>query len=188
MIICIEKGEIMKVCIYARVSTDQQELDQQISSCRKYCEARELEVMGIFYDILTGKDMIRPQFIEMNKQIFDLKRFDGVVVFRFDRLGRNAQDLLFYVEKLEKNNIKLFSISESIDTSSPIGKMMMTVIFALAQFEREAISEATKQRLKAKKDNKEPIGRPKGAKDKRPRKRSGYHVRWAKINKKMGGE
>jgi len=172
-----------KVAIYCRVSTDKQELEQQIESCKKFCEYKGYEYT-LFSDIMSGKDMQRPQFLDMLSRIRRFE-FEGIVLFRFDRLGRNAREVVTLLEELENKGIQVISLNENIDTTNPIGKAVRDIIIRLAQLERENISLATKQRLQAKKDNGEHWGRPFGSKDKKERKKDGYKERWKKKKPKF---
>jgi len=169
----------LSVAIYCRVSTDQQELAQQIESCKKFCEYKQFNYT-LFSDIGSGKNMLRLNFLNMLNRIRQ-REFDGVVVFRFDRLGRNAREVCTLFEEFENKGIQVFSLNENIDTSSPVGRAIRDIIVRLAQLERENISEATKQRLQALKSLGKRLGRPTGSKDKNVRKKSGYISRWEKL-------
>ena len=137
----------MKVCIYCRVSSDSQELDQQIAACKRFADYRGFEVAAIYSEV-GGAKAKRPQYLQMVKDLRDYK-YDGVVVFRLDRLGRNARELALFIDELENKGIKVFSVNESFDTSTAIGRAMRELIYIFAQLEREQISEATRQRLQA---------------------------------------
>lgn len=173
----------MKVAIYCRVSTEGQELEQQIESCKKFCEYKGFEY-DLFSDIGSGKDFKRIKFLEMLDRLRKLE-YSGIVIFRFDRLGRNAREVVTLFEELENKGIQVFSLNENIDTTSPIGRAVRDIIIRLAQLERENISEATRQRLQALKNLGKKLGRPKGSKDKNKRKKEGYKERWKK-NKRGG--
>ena len=160
-----------KVCIYNRISTDKQELEQQIVSCKKFCDFKEYEVVDVFMDIGSGKDFFhRPNFQVMLNNLRQFK-YDGVVVFRFDRLGRNTIECIKFFDEMESKGIKLFSINESIDTTTAIGRAIRDFIIRLAQLERENIAESTRQRLTALKKMGKVLGRPKGSTDKKKRTR-----------------
>ena len=173
----------MKVAIYCRVSTDKQELEQQIESCKKFCEYKQFEY-ELFKDIGSGKNFKRKDFLTMLDRIRK-REFEGVVVFRFDRIGRNAREVVTLFEEFENKGIQVFSLNENIDTTSPIGKAIRDIIIRLAQLERENISEATKQRLQALKNMGKKLGRPSGSKDKKERKNEGYKERWKRGGKKV---
>lgn len=173
----------MKVAIYCRVSTEGQELEQQIEACKKFCEYKNFDY-NLFSDVGSGKNFKRVNFLEMLSRIRKLE-YGGIVVFRFDRLGRNAREVVTLFEEFENKGIQVFSLNENIDTTSPIGRAVRDIIIRLAQLERENIAEATKQRLQALKNLGKKLGRPKGSKDKNKRKKEGYKERWKK-NKKGG--
>lgn len=125
---------------YVRVSTDDQTTDQQRD---------ELKAAGCerFYeDVISGKSKERP---ELDKMLEALRPGDQVSVVRLDRLGRNLKHLLTLVEHFEKGGVDFVSLSESIDTSSPTGRLTFSLFGALAQYERDLISERTKSALKA---------------------------------------
>lgn len=174
---------MVKIAIYCRVSTDQQELEQQIISCTKFCEYKQFEYT-IFKDIGSGKNMNRPQFLDMLNRIRK-HEFGGIVVFRFDRLGRNAREVVTLFEEFETKGIQVFSLNENIDTTSPIGKAIRDIIIRLSQLERENISAATKQRLQALSNMGKKLGRPSGSKDKNRRNNEGYKARWKRGGKKV---
>ena len=167
----------MKVAIYCRVSSEGQELEQQIQACIKFCEFKGFEYK-IFKDVGSGKNMERKDFQEMLTRI-RLKEFAGIVVFRFDRIGRNAREVVTLFEELEHKGIEVYSLNENIDTTNPIGRAVRDIIIRLAQLERENISVATKQRLQALKNLGKSLGRPKGSKDIKDRKKAGYLLRYA---------
>jgi DNA invertase Pin-like site-specific DNA recombinase len=148
----------MKVVIYARVSTEKQELEQQITACQRFCEYRRLEIVKVYSEIISGAKTKR---LEYDKLIKELRRglYDGVVVFRLDRLGRRARELALLVDELENKGIKVFSINENFDTSTAMGRAMRELIYIFAQLEREQISEATTQRLQALKNLGKKLGR-----------------------------
>lgn len=175
---------MIKVAIYVRVSTVDQELDQQIHSCKKFCEFKGFKIGKIYKDIGSGKDYFkRPEYNEMLKDLRAMK-YMGVVTFRFDRLGRNAREATTFFEEMENKGIKIYSLNENLDTSTAIGRAVRDIIVRLAQLERESIVEATKQRLQALKNMGKTLGRPKGSKDKRLRRKSGYYGNKNRSNKR----
>lgn len=138
----------LRVAVYCRVSTDEQELEQQIAACRRFCEYKGFEVADLYSEKISGFKAKRPQYQKMVTRLHHMD-YDGVVVFRLDRLGRNSRELSLLVEELEAKGVKVFSINESFDTSTAMGRAMLGLISIFAQLEREQISEATKQRLAA---------------------------------------
>jgi DNA invertase Pin-like site-specific DNA recombinase len=144
----LTKSDRMKVAVYARVSTKDQELDHQMEACRRFCEYRHFEISREYSDVGSGTNFGRPAFQELLR---DLRAgiYDGVVVFKLDRLGRRARDLSLTVDELERRGIKVMSITEAFDTTTPTGKAMREMFFILAQLERDNISESTRDRLAA---------------------------------------
>ena len=146
-IVGYEGGE-MKVAIYARVSTEEQELEQQINACRRFTEYKGFDVVAVYSERISGAKAKRLEYLKLVKEL-RLGKYDGVVVFRLDRLGRNARELALLIDELENRGIKVLSVNESFDTSTAIGRAMRELIYIFAQLEREQIGEATKQRLAA---------------------------------------
>lgn len=136
----------MKVALYARVSTDEQELEHQIAACKRYCDYKGFEVAAIYSEKLSGAKAKRPEYLKMVAELRSCK-YDGVVVFRLDRLGRNARELALLIDELENKGIKVLSVNENFDTSTAMGRAMREIVIVFAACEREQIGEATKQRL-----------------------------------------
>lgn len=169
----------MRVALYVRVSTDAQELEQQLAACRRFCDFKQFEVGDVFAEIGSGKTCARPRFQDMVRGL-RARLFDGVVCFRFDRLGRNAREVSMFFDEMEAKGVAVFSIHENLDVTTPIGRAMRDILVRLGQLERENISEATRQRLQALKNMGKAVGRPVGSKDGKPRRKSGYLLRWSK--------
>ncbi|MBC1501859.1 recombinase family protein [Listeria weihenstephanensis] len=139
---------------YARVSTKQQELNRQIDLLEKY------ECNEILTEKITGTKSDRP---ELNRLKDKLRPGDIVVVESFSRLGRSTKDLIELVTYFEERTIKLISVKENFDTTTPQGKLMMTVFQAFSQFERDLIVERTKEGLKNARARGRKGGRPRVA-------------------------
>lgn len=167
----------MKAAIYARVSTEEQTLEQQIEPCVNYCKAKGWEYI-IFEEKASGSKETRPQ-LDIMMQGLRAKKAECVVVYKLDRLGRSLKHLLQLTEEFKNKGISFISISEGFDTSTPMGRFGLSIMGALAQMERELISERTRQKLQYLKSQGKHIGRPPGAKDKKPRRKAGYYSRWA---------
>jgi len=169
----------MRVCIYARCSTKAQDLESQLSACRRYCEYKGFEVVDEYAEKVSGSGKVpRPEYAKMLAAL-RRREYDGVVVFRLDRLGRNARELSLLLEEFEHKGIEVFSTTESYDTSTAIGRAMREMVFIFAQLEREQISEATTARLAAVKASGKRLGRKPGSKDRKKRNKSGYLLRYA---------
>lgn len=134
-----------KVAIYARVSTSNkgQDLNTQLLPLKKYCKDKNRNVIQVYTDIMSGTKESRPS---LNSLLEDAKgeKFDTVLVFRFDRISRSTKQLIDLLEKFRKLHISFISLNENIDTTTPTGAMMFTIIAAFAKFERDIISERVK--------------------------------------------
>ena len=137
---------------YARVSTDEQNLDRQIDALNKY------GVDVLFNEKMSGTKRERP---ELNKLIDRISAGDTIVIESLSRLGRSTKDLIELMELFKDKGVNLVSLKESIDTSSSTGKLLFTLMSALAQFERDLISERTVEGLKAARARGRMGGRPK---------------------------
>jgi site-specific DNA recombinase len=168
----------MKVAIYCRVSTDDQELEQQVEKCINYCKLKDWNNYDVFKEIKSSvKD--RPVFKEVLKLCRE-HQYTHLVVFRLDRAWRRSRDFIMDFDSLQSNGITIVSVMEGLDQSTKVGEAMMKIIVILAELERNFISEATKQRLQALKNVGKKLGRPKGSKDKQKRSNTGYLLREAK--------
>lgn len=137
---------------YARVSTEQQSLDRQLDALQKYgCDL-------IFDEKMTGTKRDRP---ELEKLLDRMTEGDTVVIAELSRLGRSTKDLIELVELFQKKGVHLISLKEQIDTSTSTGKLLFTLMSALAQFERDLIAERTQEGLKAARARGRLGGRPK---------------------------
>ncbi len=151
---------------YARVSTDEQaregvSLDAQQSRIRAYCEAKELELVDMLTDDgISGKTLDRPALRELLQRC-ERGEVGHVVVVKLDRLTRRTRDLLALVDDLFlARHIELHSVSESLDTSTPHGRFVLTLFGGLAQMERELIGERTRSALAFKRENGQPTSHP----------------------------
>ena len=141
----------MKASIYARVSTakGQQSPEMQLNELRDYCQRRGWEIAGEYVDNgVSGAKESRP---ELNRLLADAhrRRFDAVAVWRFDRFARSVSHLLRALETFRTLGIEFVSLSEQVDTSTPTGKMVFTVLGAVAELERTLIAERVKAGLRA---------------------------------------
>ena len=132
----------MKTYGYMRVSTDEQDFKLQEDALNRY------GVDFIFSDKMTGARMDRPG---LKRAIKVMRSGDKLVVWRIDRLGRTVRGVLDAIDSLEKSGIEVASVTEPIDTTSPMGKMFLTMCAAFGQMERDLISERTKAGIAAHK-------------------------------------
>lgn len=135
------ESTVSKIAIYARVSTSDQKVDLQLDELRHYAQLRGWQVAGEFVDVgISGSKASRP---ELNRMIKDahLRRFDAIVVWKMDRLGRSLKHLITTIEDLETYGVTFVSLRDNLDLSTPTGRLMMHVIGAMAEFERGLIQE-----------------------------------------------
>ena len=142
---------------YARVSTDEQNLDLQLSALKEAgCEE-------IYTDKISGTKATRPG---LQNALSHLRSGDTFVVWRLDRLGRSLRHLIDTVTDFQERGIGFKSLQESIDTTTSGGKLVFHIFGALAEFEREIIRERTKAGLTAARARGKSGGRPKALTDK----------------------
>lgn len=125
---------------YARVSTESQNLDRQLDALNRY------GVDKIYNEKMTGTKRDRP---ELEKMLERMTEGDTVVIESLSRLGRSTKDLIELVELFEKRGVHLVSLKEQIDTTTSTGKLLFTLMSAIAQFERDTIADRTREGLKA---------------------------------------
>ena len=137
---------------YARVSTQEQNLDRQLDNLRAAgCER-------IYCEKMTGTKAHRPELDKMKEA---LREGDVLVIDSFSRLSRSTKDLLDTVETLTAQGVNIVSLKEQLDTTTATGRMMLTMLSALSQFERDLIAERTRDGLKAARARGRKGGRPK---------------------------
>jgi DNA invertase Pin-like site-specific DNA recombinase len=131
----------MRVGIYARVSTKDQSCELQLRDLRSYCAARQLAIVREYVDVgQSGTKDSRPQ---LNELMADARKrkLDVVIVWRFDRFARSTRHLLAALEEFRGLGIGFISYQENIDTSTPLGQAIFTIISAIAELERGLICE-----------------------------------------------
>ncbi len=149
-----------RVAIYARVSTSDQSTESQLLDLRRYVRERGWELFKEFCDNgVSGTTDSRPA---LNELMNDAKKrkFDAVLVWRFDRFARSTRHLINALEEFRNLGIDFVSYQENIDTSSPLGSAIFTIISAVAQLERDIIAERVKAGLRRAVENGKKLGRP----------------------------
>jgi DNA invertase Pin-like site-specific DNA recombinase len=136
---------------YARVSTESQNLDRQLDALKRY------GVDQIFCEKMTGTRKDRP---ELNKLLDRATAGDTIVIESLSRLGRSTKDLIELMEIFNQKGANLISLKESIDTTTSTGKLLFTLISAIAQFERDVIADRTREGLAAARARGRKGGRP----------------------------
>jgi len=149
---------------YVRVSTRKQRdegdsLPMQIGKIRQYCDLNGLELVGIYGDPgISAKSIKTRPGLQAVLEMGDRRRIKAVVVFKLDRLARNTRECLDMAEHFRRKKIGLHSITEKLDTESPIGEFFFTLMASLAQMERKIIGERLKATLSDKKTRGEKTG------------------------------
>lgn len=156
----------MKVAIYARVSTDEQNPQKQVDFLKEEAFKRGFEVFDEYIDIISGSKASRPAFNRMQEDMRKY-RFRAVMVTKLDRLGRSLQHLITLLDEFKSKSVELIAVTQNIDTTSAAGRLQWQIMGAFAEFEREIIRERTKEGMRGAKN----IG--KRGKDKKPRKKRG---------------
>jgi putative DNA-invertase from lambdoid prophage Rac len=150
----------MRAAIYARVSTLDQEPENQLVELRRYVEARGWSGHEYVDRGVSGAKDRRPA---LDRLLADAKRrkFDVVVCWRLDRLGRNLKHLITLLEELQSLGIAFVSLAEGIDATTPAGKLQMHLLGAIAEFERERIRERVLAGLSRARTQGKRLSRPK---------------------------
>jgi len=151
-----------RLAIYARVSTVNhgQDVNVQLRELRQFAEARGWQIAGEYVDAgVSGSKDSRP---ELNRLMADAhqRRFEVVCVWRFDRFARSVSHLLRALETFKALGIDFVSFSEQMDTSTPAGKMVFTVLGAVAELERSLIVERVRAGLRNARAKGKRLGRP----------------------------
>ena len=179
----------MKAAIYARVSTanNGQDPTMQTRELEEYCQRRGWGIAGQYVDVgISGAKDSRP---ELNRLMADAhrRRFDSVVVWKFDRFARSVSHLLRALETFKALGIEFVSFSEQMDTSTPTGKMVFTVLGAVAELERSLIVERVKAGLRNARAKGKRLGRPRKVLDaKRIAALRARGVGWKRIASELG--
>jgi len=149
-----------RVALYARVSTTDQSTDSQLLDLRRYVSERGWNIFKEYVDEgISGTKDSRPALNELMNGA-KKRRFDVVLVWRFDRFARSTKHLILALEEFKNLGIDFVSYQENIDTSSPLGSAIFTIISAVAQLERDIIAERVKAGLRRAKENGKKLGRP----------------------------
>ena len=151
----------MRVAIYARCSTVDQSVNLQLDGLRDYAEARGFEVVEEYIDEgVSGAKVKRPA---LDRLLGDAhrRRFDAVLVWKLDRLGRSLSHLIRVVEQLGSLGVDLMSLGDpGLDTTSPHGKLIFSIMGAVAEFERDLIRERTVAGMASARKRGRRVGRP----------------------------
>jgi DNA invertase Pin-like site-specific DNA recombinase len=164
----------MKVAIYCRVSTMEQNLNNQKLVLENY--AQKMGFDYTFFEEQESTRKTRPIQYDLYQRL-QKKEFDALLIYKFDRWARSSQELIGHMETLINKGVSIISYTENIDLNSSMGKAMFTILSAFAQLERDLIRERTIAGLNRAKAWGKVLGRPKGGKDKVKRKTKTPHVK-----------
>src|SRR3989338_9015880 len=150
----------MKVGIYARVSTKEQNVENQMSELTKYCQARNYEIFKVYTEVgVSGSKESRPSFDCLMNDAHK-RKFDILLVWKLDRLSRSLKHLLNTLDTLNSLSISFVCYSDNIDTTTPAGRLMFQMVGAFAEFERSLIRERVKLGLERVRQKGKRLGRP----------------------------
>jgi DNA invertase Pin-like site-specific DNA recombinase len=179
----------MRAAIYARVSTigNGQSPEMQLREFSEHCDRRGWKVAGEYVDVgISGAKDKRP---ELDRLMADAqkRKFDVVVVWKFDRFARSVSHLLRALEHFQALGIEFVSLTEGVDTSTAAGKMVFTVLGAVAELERSLIAERVKAGLRNARAKGKKLGRPKVILDaSKIAKLRAQGLGWKKIARELG--
>ena len=177
----------MKIAIYCRVSSRDQTPDNQRIRLTEYAREKEWE-----FDVYTEVESTRktrPIKAELLHKLWEGK-YEGVLVYKLDRWARSSIELVLEVRELVNSGVVFISYTENLDFSTSTGRLHFQILSAFAEFERDLISERTKEGIYRARIRGKTLGRPRGSKDKKKRRKAGYYLREARKkqqeDQKMG--
>lgn len=149
-----------RAAIYMRVSTDGQTTENQRLAVEQYCKLQGWKVAKVYEDVGVSGAQDRRTGLDALKADVAKSRFDVVLVWKFDRLARSTTHLLETLSLLTRYGVDFVSVTEAVDSSTPAGKMVLTFLGAIAEFEREIIRERVVCGLERAKSEGVRLGRP----------------------------
>lgn len=153
----------MKAAIYARVSTQDQHCEVQLRELREYCKRRGWKKPAEYVDQgVSGSKASRPALDRMMRDASD-RQFDVVLVWKLDRFGRSVLNLSQQIQQLDNYKVRFLATTQGIDTDSanPTSRLLLNILAAVAEFEREIIRERTRAGLARARELGKSLGRPK---------------------------
>ncbi|MDH4468010.1 MAG: recombinase family protein [Bacteriovoracaceae bacterium] len=159
----VKESDKKLICLYCRTSCSSQEkgLDAQVRALRRYCQERGITNYVIYEDDgISGTKDSRPALNKMMQEVH-AGRVEKVIVYSFSRYARSTTHLLSALTIFKKLGVGFLSISENIDTNTPLGMAMFGIISSLSQLERDLISERVRNGLRAAKERGVKVGRKK---------------------------
>ena len=150
---------VPRAAVYLRVSTRQQHLVEQLRQLRRLCESREFEIVRVYRERRSAFKE-RPAHRQLMADAA-MRRFDVVVVWSMDRFARSLVELPACVDLLDERKVRFVSLREpAVDTTSAAGKLILSVLGAAAEFERNRLRERTRMGLDAARRRGATLGRP----------------------------
>ena len=184
----LSTASMKRAALYARVSTQNgQNPEMQLCELREYCDRRGWQVFREYVDVgISGSKEKRP---ELDRLMADAHRrqFDVLIVWKFDRFARSVSHLLRALENFQALGIEFVSLSEQMDTTTPAGKMVFTVLGAVAELERSLIVERVRAGIRNARAKGKRLGRPRRVVDsERIAALRTQGLSWAKIGEQTG--
>ncbi len=177
----------MKIAIYCRVSSRDQTPDNQRIRLTEYVKEKEWE-FEVYTEVESTRNT-RPIKAELLHKLREGK-YEGVLVYKLDRWARSSTELVLEVRELVNKGVVFISYTENLDFSTSTGRLHFQILSAFAEFERDLISERTKEGIYRARIRGKTLGRPRGSKDKKKRRKAGYYLREARKkqqeDQKMG--
>jgi len=164
----------MKIALYCRVSTTQQNNDAQKAALIEY--ARNKKLAFDLYEEEESSRKTRPIKQQLLSKL-RLGEYSSVYVYKLDRWARSSTELILEITELTKKGIGFVSLSDHLDFTTSTGKLMFQILSCFAEFERSLISERTRESLKRKKEMGVALGRKAGSKDSKKRDPKNYIIR-----------
>ena len=152
-------GAVMTAAIYARVSTFDQEPENQLAELRRYITARGWTAAEYVDKGVSGTKDKRPALDQLVRDA-KRRRFDVLVCWRLDRLGRNLKHLIMLLDDLQALGVAFVTLGEGIDTTTPAGRLQLHVLSAISQFERDRLAERVRAGLARARAQGVRLGRP----------------------------
>ncbi len=153
------KDRPIRAALYARVSTIDQSLENQLPALRNYVKARGWKKTYELTDQASGASNKRPG-LEQILRLARAREIDAIVVYRLDRFGRSTRELINAWAELDELGVRFVSLTEQMDFGSPAGKVMFSVISAMAEFERDLIRDRVRRGMERARANGIHVGRP----------------------------
>jgi DNA invertase Pin-like site-specific DNA recombinase len=177
----------MRVVLYGRVSTAEQNAAMQMDELRAYCARRQWDVVEEFIDSgISGSKESRPA---LNRLLAEAKRrnFDAILVYRYDRFARSLRQLVNALAEFDALGIHFVSLHEGVDTSTPNGRLVFGIFASIAEFERELIRGRVRSGLAAARARGKQLGHPKvGVDTFQIASLRNAGLSWAKIAAQLG--